>query len=59
MTEERGWQDVMIENRLEKDWIKEAMHPEKSLMFCGRLCEVILILEKQLEDKGTKGASNE
>lgn len=42
---ERTWQDIMIENKTKEDWTREAMN--SGIVYCGRLCEVILKLEQQ------------
>jgi len=47
--DKRGWQDVMVEHREETDWAKEALTPETSIIYCGRLCETILKLEQRLD----------
>lgn len=49
MSEERNWQDVMIEHRQngtdKYEWHKQAN--SEGIMFCGRLCDTILKLEEE------------
>ena len=46
--EVRGWQDIMIENKTKSDWVDEV--GTSGIKYCGRLCEVILDLEKRLAE---------
>lgn len=54
--EPRNWQDVMIEHKIDKDWIKEAgaYDNEKAFAFCSRLTKTILKLEKDVIKRSSK-----
>lgn len=47
MDDEKDWQDVMIEHKTQNDWTREAINPETSLIYCGRLCDTVIKLEQE------------